>query len=235
MTNNNKPKEKFKFDEKTLNTLLYVGAALLVVVILAVSIFAFASRSKKNETPVTSGVSTAAPKVTDAPTTTATPTTTSRVDNIDKPTVSVPSYVFPVEGTLAKGHDSETLVYSVTMNDYRVHTGIDINAPVGSAVYAVASGTIKGVYQDYLMGTTVEIEHADGVVSYYKNLSATLPDGITEGSAVTSGQLIGAVGESAIIEQCDDPHLHFEMKKDGADLDPLNYLAYGKNSETVEK
>ncbi len=238
--NPNKNGKKFQMNEKTMTTLLYVGAAILVVVILSVSIFAFASRKTETKpapdstTTAAPQVTTKAPETTKAPDTTA-PTTTKKVTTIDKPTVSTPSYVTPVEGKLLKNHDSETLVYSVTMNDYRVHLGIDVEAPVGSAVYSVADGTIKSVYQDYMMGTCIEIEHKNGIVSCYKNLGETLPDGIKEGATVTSGQLIAGVGETAIIEQCDEAHLHFEMKKNNEYVNPLDYISYGKDTESLKK
>ena len=235
----NKNGKKFQMNEKTMTTLLYVGAAVLVVVILCVSIFAFASRKTETQPAPDSSVSTTtkAEITTKTPETTSAPVTTTakKVTTVDKPTVSTPNYVAPVEGKLLKNHDSETLVYSVTMNDYRVHLGIDVEAPVGSAVYSVADGTIKRVYQDYMMGTCIEIEHKNGIVSCYKNLGETLPDNIKEGAAVTSGQLIAGVGESAIIEQCDEAHLHFEMKKNNEYVNPLDYISYGKDTETLKK
>lgn len=239
--NNKTPKKKFQMNEKTMTTLLYVGAAILVVVILSISIFAFASRKTETKpvpdstaTTTQTKVTTQTPATTQAPVTTA-PTTTKKITTVDKPTASTPSYVAPVEGKLLKSHDSETLVYSVTMNDYRVHLGIDVEAPVGSAVYSVADGTVKSVYQDYMMGTCIEIEHKNGITSCYKNLSEILPDGIKEGATVTSGQLIAGVGETAIVEQCDEAHLHFEMKKNGEYVNPLDYVSYGKDTETLKK
>ena len=231
---------KFKMNEKTLTTLLYVGAAILVVAILCVSIFAFASRKPRTEGPTTSSTDGGAVTTSKTPTTTETPittapTTTGNVGNIDTPNPPSPTYKNPVEGTVSKTHDTETLVYSVTMNDYRVHTGIDVEAAVGTPVYAIADGTILKIYNDYLMGTCIEIEHGDGIVSCYRNLQETLPEGITEGAKVTAGQLIAGVGETAIIEQSDEAHLHFEMKKNGELVDPLDYVSYGKNSESLEK
>lgn len=237
----NKNGKKFKMNEKTLTTLLYVGAAVLVVVILGISIFAFASRKNTPSTPQSSTVITtpadtsSLPPVTQETPTTNAPTTTNKVTNIDKPTVSTPSYVNPVKGTVLKNHDSETLVYSVTMNDYRVHLGIDVEAPVGTPVYSMADGTVKSVYQDYMMGTCIEIEHKNGIVSCYKNLGEILPDGIKEGATVKLGQLIAGVGETAIIEQCDEAHLHFEVMKDGEHVNPLDYISYGKDTESLEK
>ena len=227
---------KFKFTEKTVNTLLYVGAAVLILAILGLSIFAFAQRKDKTDGPAVT--TTKAPVTTKAPTTTQkvedeTPVTTKKPEQNDKPTVAEPVFVSPVEGVLGKDYDSETLVYSVTMNDYRAHLGVDITASLGSSVYAMADGKIISVSEDYLMGTTVKIEHEGGLVSVYAGLDATLPDGIAVGATVEGGQLIGGVGETAIIEQCDDSHLHFEVMKDGKYVDPLDYIELeAKSSET---
>ncbi len=232
---------KFKMNEKTVTTLLYVGAAILVVAILCVSIFAFANQSRKNKNPVTTtqGEVTTQNKppvtTTRAPVTTTAPTTTKVIGTISTPTDTKVTYKKPVEGTLAKNHDTETLVYSVTMNDYRVHTGIDIAADVGSPVYAIAAGKVTRVYSDYLMGTSIEIDHGNGLVSCYKNLSETIPDGISEGVTVSAGQLIAGVGETAIIEQSDESHLHFEVLKNGEYLNPLDILNYSTSTETVDK
>ncbi|MBQ7364510.1 MAG: M23 family metallopeptidase [Clostridia bacterium] len=219
---------KFKFSEKTVNTLLYVGAAVLILAILGLSIFAFASRKDKNPTP-TPTTSTTPTTTKKTPTTTAkpqieVPISTAKPQNQDTPTVAEPKYTTPVDGILNKDYDSELLVYSVTMNDYRVHLGVDLAASVGSPVYAMADGKIVTVSEDYLMGTTVKIEHDGGLVSVYSNLQSTLPEGIVEGASVEGGQLIGGVGETAIIEQCDDAHLHLEVFKNGKNVDPLEYI-----------
>lgn len=230
---------KFKMNEKTLTTLLYVGAAILVVAILCVSIFAFASRKPKPTVPPdsSSNGTVTTPKT---PTTTETPVTTPPVTsnnpgNINDPNPPAPSYKNPVEGSVSKSHDTETLVYSVTMGDYRVHTGIDLEAPVGTPVYAIADGTVLKVYNDYLMGTCIEIEHGNGIVSCYRNLQEALPEGIVEGAKVKAGQLIAGIGDTAIIEQSDEAHLHFEIKKNGEQVNPLDYVSYGKNNESLEK
>ena len=54
--------------------------------------------------------------------------------------------------------------------------------------------------------------------------STTLPEDIKEGAAVPTGKLIGYVGETAMIEMADEPHLHFEMTVGGLAQDPLDYF-----------
>ena len=56
------------------------------------------------------------------------------------------------------------------------------------------------------------------------NLSDTLPDGIAEGATVTPGTLIGAVGETAMRECADSPHLHFEIRLNDKVVDPTPYI-----------
>ncbi|HAN21333.1 MAG: hypothetical protein A2Y15_07175 [Clostridiales bacterium GWF2_36_10] len=132
-----------------------------------------------------------------------------------------PVYVFPVDnGTIQKEFSMEALVFSSTMQDYRVHSGIDIAADLGSAVKSYTDGTIKEIVDDPFYGKTVVIEHAYGLTSYYKNLAAELPEGIIVGKIVKAGDIIGAIGASAINEAADPSHLHFELKLSGDLIDP---------------
>ena len=114
------------------------------------------------------------------------------------------------------------LAYDETMGDWRTHSGIDISAPVGTEVMAVAGGTVASVELDDLMGTTVTIAHADGLESIYANL-AEVPS-VEAGDEVAVGEVIGATGTTAAAESARAPHLHLEMRKDGESVDPLDYL-----------
>ena len=112
------------------------------------------------------------------------------------------------------------------MNDFRTHTGIDIDSDIGINVKAVSDGIISEIYDNPLMGMTVIIDHYGGIQSIYRNLQEAIPRNITVGAAVKGGEIIGGVGQTALIEIGDVPHLHFEMKKDGAYIDPLEYINF---------
>ena len=84
---------------------------------------------------------------------------------------------------------------------------------------------IQKIWKDPLMGYSVAIEHSGNAVTVYKNLSETLSDGIFEGATVKAGRQIGTVGESAMIEIADEPHLHLEMTVGGLQVDPLEYFS----------
>ena len=58
----------------------------------------------------------------------------------------------------------------------------------------------------------------------YKNLSAELPESTVVGAAVKAGDVIGTVGESAMIEVAEEPHLHLEMTVNGLQVDPMDYF-----------
>ncbi len=150
------------------------------------------------------------------------------------PVPDTPKWSSPVEGYVFKQHSTETLVYSLTLGDYRVHKGIDISAAAGSEVKACLDGKIENVYYDYMMGYCVSISHDDGIVSHYKNLGEELPENVVEGREVKSGEVIGYIGESAIVEFSDEPHLHFELEVNEKAEDPLEYLEYSDTPSEIE-
>lgn len=132
------------------------------------------------------------------------------------------NYMFPVDGNIITKHSMDMPIYWKTLDQYMVHSGIDIASKVGTPVQACAAGTITKIEEDDSMGVTVEINHGNGLISIYRNLAA---DGLIElGEVVTQGTVIGKVGQSAMFEFESPDHLHFEMKKNGEIVNPLDYL-----------
>ena len=218
-----------------VNRALYVTAIVLllsVAIIAAVTSAANRSKKKPLETPAeTSGVQTPA----ETPSQSSSPEASSSTPESTEPEEStgnsadvsgkLPVFALPVSGVLGVKHDPDLQVFSPTMKEYRVHLGIDINTTEGAPVYAAASGKVSKIWNDPMMGWCIELTHSGQAVSYYKNLSETLATGISEGVSVKEGQLLGAVGESAMLEVAQEPHLHFEMKVGGIPVDPLDYFS----------
>lgn len=152
--------------------------------------------------------------------------TTPEVENPEPVIVEEPvkplEFVYPVEGEILKSFAMENLVFSETLQEWVVHKGIDIKAPRTTIVKAAEEGTVKSIKNDPRYGLTVIIEHREGYKTIYSNLLTT--EFVTEGEAVTKGQSIGTVGNSAAFEIADEPHLHFEMLKDDVTVDPTLYL-----------
>ena len=98
-------------------------------------------------------------------------------------------FTWPVKGEIVAGFSVEALAYNETMGDWRTHNGLDIAADRGAQVLAAAAGTVSALYQDDLMGTVVEVDHGQGLVSQYANLAATPT--VKVGDAVSTGTIIG--------------------------------------------
>ncbi len=132
------------------------------------------------------------------------------------------SFIWPVVGEIEVPYSIDTLMYDRTMADWRTHDGIDIAAALGDKIMSCSSGTVTEVYNDALYGTTVVIDHGDGLVSVYSNL-AEVPT-VKIGDVVMAGETIGAVGTTALCEAGEAYHLHFAMKASGVSADPYDYL-----------
>lgn len=136
--------------------------------------------------------------------------------------VAAPLYIWPVTGELERSHSLEALKYDVTMRDWRTHEGIDIVASLGAEVSAAHAGTVESIVSDDLYGTTITVDHGDGSKTIYSNMDAMTA--VNVGDWVEPGTVIGLVGETALCEIGQQPHLHFAITLDGASVNPLNYL-----------
>lgn len=130
-------------------------------------------------------------------------------------------FTMPAEGNILRGHSGGELVKYDSLNEWRTHDGIDIEAAVGAEVKAAAAGTVKTVKNDPLWGWIVELEHDGGFTTIYCGLAEP---SLTEGGEVAAGQVLGALGDGNLAEVSDPSHLHFAMKQDGKFIDPSEKL-----------
>lgn len=223
---------------------LYIALAICILAIIGIGVYSAVmnvfqapeynspvpnSTASSQKPPATTKAPALVPSKTDTP-----PATTVAAKPTDKEDISVsvidPAkrvYTKPVNGSVIKEYSDDVLVYSVTMNDYRVHSGVDIAASLGNPVMAFCDGVIKEITEDPLMGYTVSVDHGGGLVSVYQNLSAIVPQGIEVGVNVKSGDVLAGVGESALVECAESPHLHFEVWLNGVAVNPSDYLELG--------
>lgn len=131
-------------------------------------------------------------------------------------------FAYPVEGEILREFSMDELIYSETLDEWTVHQGLDIKAERTTVVKAAEAGTVVAIKNDPRYGLTVIIEHEDGYKTIYSNLLTT--EFVVEDEKVEKGQSIGTVGNSAVFEIADEPHLHFEMLKDNEYVDPKLYL-----------
>lgn len=104
---------------------------------------------------------------------------------------------------------------------YRPHHGVDYAAPAGTEVHSVADGTVtfKG-WDKGGGGNTLKIKHTGGLETLYLHLKS-FAKGISVGTRVSQGQLIGYVGSTGTST---GPHLDFRIKKNGTPIDPLKMV-----------
>ena len=131
-------------------------------------------------------------------------------------------FISPLNAEVLNAFSGDKPVRSKTMGDWRIHTGIDLAAEKGKTVCSAAEGTVSKVYTDNMWGTTVEIEHPNGMTSIYSSLSDKVF--VEKGQKVTSKQAIGTVGNTARVESAENSHLHFAIKKDGKYIDPQSVI-----------
>lgn len=99
----------------------------------------------------------------------------------------------------------------------RPHLGVDYAAPHGTAVYAVAAGTVVSAGWAGGGGNQIRIRHDRGIETYYLHLSS-FASGIRPGTRVEQGRLIGRVGATGTAT---GPHLDFRIRKNGVFVDPV--------------
>ena len=150
------------------------------------------------------------------------PEPTAEPQPVSTPHELLPQVMSPLDGTTVTVFSMADLMYDETMEDWRTHSGLDIQALEGDAVKTAAGGTVVSVSADELMGTTVVIQHAGGYTTQYSSLQEDPP--VRAGQVVAAGDMIGRVGNTATAEISVGPHLHFSVSKDGAVIDPADYV-----------
>ena len=128
----------------------------------------------------------------------------------------------PVEGEVIKEYAQDNLVYSETLQEWVTHSGIDIKADKTTVVKSAEAGTIKSIKNDPRYGLTIVIDHRNNFQTVYSNLLTS--EFVVEGEKVEKGQSIGTVGNTAVFEIADEPHLHFEILKDSLPVNPSEYI-----------
>ncbi len=143
-------------------------------------------------------------------------------DDGNVPVVKPVEFIMPVSSPTAIGEYGETMVYNSTLNRYTAHLAMDFYAPEGSSVYAVYDGTVISVENTFLQGTTITIDHGNGLYSIYNSLADG--DSVSVGQTVSQGDEIGQVSVTNRQEYKAGAHLHFEVKENGQLIDPAKYL-----------
>ena len=192
---------------------LKVLFTVVCVSIIAVGVIVYFSTSGADDVnePTTIADTTAVQRAVTVEDTTAAPTTTAAPETTTQ----------KAEDTSMAQSDKNTLEKrTVILGDYRSHTAVDFKGAAGESVKAINDGIVLNVYNDALLGMTVEIDHGGKLVAKYCGMDSV---SVKKGAAVEIGQEIGTIG-SVPFESGMESHLHLETKLDGSFVDPLTVM-----------
>lgn len=127
------------------------------------------------------------------------------------PTVATGSFSNPTWGNFTSGFG---------MRWGRMHNGIDVAGPVGRNITAADAGRVEFAGRRGAYGNLVIINHENGYQTYYAHLSSI---NVSRGQRVHKGEVIGGMGSTG---NSTGSHLHFEVRRNGQPLNPLNFVNY---------
>lgn len=139
---------------------------------------------------------------------------------VSKPIV----FELPIVNPTSIGEYSESMVFNSTMGRFTAHMAIDFFADEGTDVLAVFDGKVSNIENTLLKGTTITIDHGNGLFTVYNSLADG--DSVTVGQTVKQGDIIGQVSVTNRQEYKSGAHLHFEVIENGENIDPSKYLAF---------
>ena len=127
------------------------------------------------------------------------------------------------EGTWIAPIEQGVYVFTATFGECAsywtdCHTGLDFAAPKGTPTMAASGGTVIFSGYDGPYGTVVRVQHPNDVATWYAHLDAAL---VSAGDAVHAGDVVGMVGTTG---NTTGPHLHLEVRANGAPVDPHTWL-----------
>jgi murein DD-endopeptidase MepM/ murein hydrolase activator NlpD len=142
-----------------------------------------------------------------------------------KLTAAVTPSAWPVDGSWISSGFGERM--DPFTGHQTIHEGIDIAARFGNPIYATGDGVVSMAGEKAGYGSVVELTHESGLATRYAHVSAIL---VKEGDRVKKGQEIARVGTTG---RSTGPHLHFEVLRNGQQVNPSPYLREAMASRTT--
>ncbi len=129
-------------------------------------------------------------------------------------------FLAPVGGKVVSEFSDKQIFYE-NIEEWRTHNGVDLEAEISDSVTAAMEGKVSKVFMGSL-GYSIQIDHENGLSTVYSNLDENPT--VALGDNVKQGDVIGHVGQSALADMTDTPHLHFEIIEKGEYKNPVEYL-----------
>lgn len=128
---------------------------------------------------------------------------------------SMPS-IWPIEGFITSRFGNRPSPFTGRGGEF--HKGLDISARIGTPIYAPGKGTVTFAGTDGGYGNSVIIQHGSGITTRYAHMQRFV---VKDGQQVKRGDIIGYVGTTG---RTTGPHLHYEVRLNGANVDPMRYI-----------
>lgn len=128
---------------------------------------------------------------------------------------------WPVNGNILIDYSMDNTTYFPTLDQYRLSSGIAVQAVQGAPVQSAVNGKVLTIAQDAQTGTTVTMELGNGYQAIYGQLTDLQ---VEQGDTVKKGTTIGYIGTPTKYYSKEGSNLYFAMKKDGKPIDPIVYL-----------
>lgn len=149
----------------------------------------------------------------------------SRTSPTPSPTEAPSAWLAPLADTVVlRPFSTESMVRSDLTGVWHVHDGVDLAAPAGTAIRAMADGIVTAAGQDKLQGAWLLIDHNEGFAALYAGMA--LCNGYIEGDKVFGGDTIGYCGAGPMEESDIGPHLHLHVEKNGVAIDPVTLWSH---------
>ena len=130
--------------------------------------------------------------------------------------INIRPSLWPVQGRLMSSFGGRTDPFS---GEGAIHTGVDLQAPMGTAVRATADGIVVFAEWSGGYGRLVKVDHGNGLQTYYGHLSRFA---VVPGQEIRRGDIVGQSGASGRVTS---PHLHYEVRMAGTPVNPYPFLA----------
>lgn len=129
--------------------------------------------------------------------------------------------MWPMEGDVIMNYSMDSTVYFATLDQYKYNPAVIIAGNVNDKVYSAARGQIQGIENDEVTGCTVTVNLGDGYQAIYGQLKEL---NFEVGDYVEAGHVLGYISEPTKYYSVEGSNLYFELLKDGAPVDPVEYF-----------
>ena len=128
---------------------------------------------------------------------------------------------WPASGAVIMGYSMDQTVFFQTLEQYRYNPAMIIGGEVGETINASAAGIVTNIEETAQTGTTVSLDMGNGYTAVYGQLT-DVP--LAVGDYVNAGEMIGNLNEPTKYYSIEGPNLYFQILKDGAPVDPMNFM-----------